>query len=254
MFPSIDQLYDLRKDPSKKFAIKKLLNGLYGKLAQVNDRWELVDDPLEATLIERGHMLRGLEEPGPYRDLLLASHITGGCRARLGRGMTACGTDLLMVATDSVWSCSRPVLDYGPAMGQWDCAEHDGWLGIQTGVYAYQDPICHEWKSMARGFGTRADLVSLLKLADPKAESINVVSRVPITALWALQHGEPINRIADWPRDLMLDGDEKRFWDRPATAGGLLKGLTSSLPPLYNEPNLNRRAEHDTSEKGRIRC
>ena len=113
-FGWVEQLYETRRQLGKStrgYPLKLGINGLYGKLAQ---------------------RLGG----APFRDLVAAGLITAYCRAQLIRAYALAPHEIVMMATDSIFSRVPLPLDIGPRLGQWELKERPtGLFVVQPGVY-----------------------------------------------------------------------------------------------------------------------
>lgn len=130
-FAWVKSLYDYRKTLSKMqgYPIKLGINALYGKLAQRN--------PVE----------------GPWTNYVWAGMITSITRARLLEAINGHEDDIIMCATDGIYSLRRlPNLRVSSELGDWEFSEyHDGLFIAQPGVYWSPD----ERKVKTRGISQR---------------------------------------------------------------------------------------------------
>lgn len=214
LFPKIPEFYALRKNSIElNIAIKLLLNGLYGKTAQINKRWVLVEDILGADVIENGYYLHKEESPGWYQNFAIASHITGGARMQLYTELRKSKNpeNIVLVATDSIYTCENNSLDIkcSDDLGDWDQENYDEMLAIGCGVYWLRNG--EKTKSKVRGFRTKYDLQNSLQSSRNKYK-IKIESQLPLSMLWALKNDSPINKIATFPREMDLNFDKKRVW------------------------------------------
>lgn len=115
-FNWVRELYETRQRIGKAtrgYPIKLGINGLYGKLAQ-------------------------RQGAAPFRDHIAAGLITAIVRSWLLRAAASGNpADILMIATDAVYSRSRLLdLDIGPQLGQWEETERPtGIFIVQPGIY-----------------------------------------------------------------------------------------------------------------------
>lgn len=237
MFPRIPELYKLRKSStSLDVALKWLLNGLYGKTAQNDRTWVMVDELLDADMIERGYYLALDEKAGWHQDYPYASAITGGARMQLLEAMLIRPYDVVHVATDSVWSREKLDLDIGGALGQWGAVDIDAIMTIMCGVYWYHytDPDTGEGKAKSRfrGFSAGTDLRELIISVASDTTHVGVDCNLPLSMLWSLRTRTPINKIGTWMRELDLNGDNKRIWPNPVQVRDLLYTNQYSWPHL----------------------
>lgn len=109
----------LRLGKTVKGKVLKLgLNSLYGKMAQSIGAASYAN-PIWAGLITA--MTRAA----------LLNAVCGSLTCELG----FCGTDVLMLATDGIFTMTPRRLPLGTELGEWEAAEHDGIFLIQPGLY-----------------------------------------------------------------------------------------------------------------------
>lgn len=113
-FAGIEEIYNLRKKigkSTKGYALKLGLNSIYGKLCQS------VGKPT-------------------YANAIYGSLITAHCRAALIRASLQCDPDnLVMMATDGLFTTQPLTLDFGANIGQWEQKQHSEMFIVQPGVY-----------------------------------------------------------------------------------------------------------------------
>lgn len=113
-FADVQRMFDERNRVGRKtgagLTLKLAINSIYGKLAQ------------------------SIGQPR-FRSLLWAGMITSGTRAMLLNVLRRYDGDILAVATDGVYSTSKPELDYGESLGQWEASEYDRITLVRPGIY-----------------------------------------------------------------------------------------------------------------------
>jgi hypothetical protein len=113
-FDWIKPLYEARIRMGKSTAgkpIKLGMNSLYGKLAQ------RVGNPR-------------------YGNFIWAGLITAHTRAALNEAIATAPADIVMIATDGIYSLSPLPLPVGPGLGQWETKQHQaGLFLLQPGLY-----------------------------------------------------------------------------------------------------------------------
>jgi hypothetical protein len=112
-FDWVEPLYDYRKSIGKKtegYPIKLGINSLYGKLAQ------RVGQP-------------------KWGNFIWAGLITAYTRAMLIDAVALSPNDIVMLATDGVYSRKPLDLQLGDKLGQWEAAEHARMFVVQPGLY-----------------------------------------------------------------------------------------------------------------------
>lgn len=113
LFDWVEPLYDYRKSIGSQgpgYPIKLGINSLYGKLAQ-----------------RRGH--------GVYCNMIWAGLITARTRALLNQAIALDPNNIVMIATDAVYSRRPLALPIGERLGQWECSELPGLFVVQPGLY-----------------------------------------------------------------------------------------------------------------------
>lgn len=112
-FDWIEPLYDYRKSIGSQgagYPIKLGINSLYGKLAQ-----------------RRGH--------GVYVNMIWAGLITAYTRSTLNQAIKLAPDNVLMLATDAIYTTKPLPLDIGPRLGQWEESKLPGLFIVQPGLY-----------------------------------------------------------------------------------------------------------------------
>ncbi|HEV7453949.1 MAG TPA: DNA polymerase [Candidatus Saccharimonadales bacterium] len=138
-FDFLPRLYEQRKQwkaegIGAEKVIKLAINSLYGKTAQ-----------------QAGGERTG--GPPRYHQLEWAGYITSYTRAMLYRAMLPALKDrnIIMCATDGIYSLQPLALPLGDQLGQWEYKQHDGITVVQSGVYwTYQNG--KEPAAFCRGF------------------------------------------------------------------------------------------------------
>lgn len=112
-FDWVEPLYDYRQSIGSQgpgYPIKLAINSLYGKLAQ-----------------RKGN--------GVYHNMIWAGLITALTRAKLMDAIALAPDDIIMVATDAVYSLKELPLDTGKKLGQWEANELNHLFIVQPGLY-----------------------------------------------------------------------------------------------------------------------
>jgi hypothetical protein len=202
----IERLYLERgKDEQKKWAIKIVLNSLYGKFAE--------------TIEERFT---------PHTNFFMAAEITARTRWRLIQDINP--EDVIFYATDGVFLCRKPEgLVFGADLGQWSEAEEiRDLVVVGSGVYTYRH-LDGSVETKFRGFSSQADLYTLLdnqshivRILLQRNQKLGVTVR---TGRW-----DRFNVIHTDERELNVNFDRKRRWEKVWTAQELLHRSFESLP------------------------
>lgn len=129
-FGWVEALYNYRRTLTKiqGYPIKLGINALYGKLAQ------------------------RLPDEGPWTNYVWAGLITSMTRAKLLEAISGHETDIIMCATDGIYSLSKLPLHCSDDLGDWELSAYpDGLFIAQPGVYWSPD----EKKIKTRGISQR---------------------------------------------------------------------------------------------------
>lgn len=113
-FDWVRGLYDYRRSigsGAKGYPIKLGINSLYGQLA------------------------RRVGGGGPWSNHIWAGLITAWTRAQLMRAAAQAPHDILMLATDGIYSRVPLDLPIGEELGQWEHATHPAMFAVQPGLY-----------------------------------------------------------------------------------------------------------------------
>jgi hypothetical protein len=113
LFGWVEQQYDYRRSIGSSgpgYPIKLGINALYGKLAQ-----------------RKGN--------GKYTNMIHAGLITARTRAKLMHAIAQAPGDIVMVATDAVYSLPPLALPVGERLGEWEYQELSDLFIVQPGLY-----------------------------------------------------------------------------------------------------------------------
>jgi hypothetical protein len=229
----VEALYlERAKDPQKKWAVKILLNSLYGKMAETKRTRiplnpELIDD-FEALKL----MFIGKETYRPHTNFYMASTVTSRVRWRLYHELDP--RDVIFYATDGVFLTKEPVgLDFGDALGQWSPSEEvRDLVVVGSGVYTYKYRTKNEeWKTTTRFRGFNSSL-NLYELLDTNRHIIPIElqrnQKLGMTVM--RQAWEMFNVIHMEERNMDVNFDSKRLWEKKWTARELLQRSFQSEP------------------------
>lgn len=195
-------------DPLQKTVYKYLINSLYGKFAQSRPK------------------PRGLFSP------ICCSYITGYCRAKLLEAIKDNKKDIVMLATDGIFSKkSLPVDTSGKKiLGHWEADYHPLFFLVMAGIYSYNTRENSVMESKSRGFGLttynnetgKKDKFDFLD-ATIHFENGNFIFKILTLRPLSIKHSliqnnvNPtlIGRMQVFPKEINLNGDKKRVWIRP---------------------------------------
>lgn len=168
------------QDRAAQIVLKLGLNSLYGKLCQ----------QLGAEVSEDGSLIKG----PPYFQLEYAGFITSFTRAKLFREALPILNDVILFATDAIFSRQRWEVDKGRQLGQWDEVAHDGMGIVQPGVYIYWNG--DKQTAMTRGYEKEgaAEEYKYIRQAwreqksvfiiEPRSQMITMKQALKSPALW----------------------------------------------------------------------
>jgi hypothetical protein len=237
-FQSVKDLYKQRQlNPEQSYAIKIVLNAVYGKTAQ------LLKQRLPSTFANNdtqwidGQAFHHKKTTKRFTNFVYASEITSRIRMKLIEDIPA--DKVISYATDGVFT-TEPIagLDVGDGLGQWSEGEEvTNLIVIGSGVYQYTDSK-GDTVTKFRGFalrnakGERVDLKTLLKGAGRKYSiPVQVVRNTSLRQ--AIARPRDLNVLKTIKRTMDLNFDTKRYWEGRRRASDLLKRNFESLPLVY---------------------
>lgn len=246
-FPGIEDYFQMRMrakaegDEDTALALKLLLNGLYGKMAEHREQYyrSRIVTPTALPWAERG---RVFAEDGVYirrrkttrsTNYIYASAITSIVRARLFRDAPPEGVIAYM--TDGVFL--NPKMFHGKigaALGDWNLeGERLSVCVLASGVYGIKRKG-EEWETRWRGFSRAGNLMGILRAADEDATSVGlpVLRAISFSQLarGSIEDVKQANILRTEERICRLDADCKRVWKGERTAGILRRRGVASLP------------------------
>lgn len=224
-------------DDQKKWAVKIILNSLFGKFAETIEYKlpgcaleELQDLELLNLAFERRERFTN------HTNFFYAGDVTARTRWRLIEDLKP--ADVISYATDGVFLKRLPSgLDFGPRLGQWSPPERvRDLVVVGSGVYTYKHKTEDGWKPQTRfrGFAANLDLYSLLDRR-AKAVAIPLQRNQPLGASVVTGRWDLFNIIRTEERTLNVNFDRKRRWEREWTARELLARSFESSPWLMIE-------------------
>jgi hypothetical protein len=236
----VEELYlERQKDAQKKWAIKIVLNSLYGKFAETREH----ATPLELDKLEDLEQLKLVydrkERFTNHTNFFMASEITARTRWRLLKELDP--RKVIFYATDGVFLTEKPIgLDYGNELGQWSEPETmRDLVVVGSGVYCYRywNDDHKQWENTTRFRGFQSDL-DLYTLLDRRRHKIPIklqrnqkLGQTVITQRWDL-----FNVIQLQERELDVNFDRKRCWEKAWLGRDLLKRSFHSEPwQLFDE-------------------
>jgi hypothetical protein len=159
------------------YGYKKLINAIYGQLAQ-RAGWD-----------------RNKRKPPKSHQLEWAGFMTSACRAAVYKAAIACGDNLISINTDSVQALCPldDIVPTGKALGEWGTEEYASGLFWQAGIYSLQSDMGYDaeldygWnKARTRGISKGQYSTDQLREAIHTGKPIMLVRKMFITYSLAL--------------------------------------------------------------------
>lgn len=204
----IQDMYKTRmkqKNAGQKYVYKVIINSIYGKTAQAKPT------------------PKGLFSP------ILCASITGHCRAKLLDVAKDNKNDIVMFATDGIFSKKKLNLDIGNELGQFDFEFHPKFILLMAGIYSYNTVLKPDLTPKSRGFSLKTFFTEngekksrqfdfneygiIEKDGNYYYEIVNI--RPLSIAKSLIEHAhEPkeIGKMIDVVKKIDLNGDKKRIW------------------------------------------
>lgn len=231
-FKELANLYlERQRHPEQSWALKVIMNALYGKVAQRIKKWVRsphVDRDAEAW---RGEFWTRREQWTKRTNFVYASAITSQIRKRLYLEIPP--ADCIFYATDGVMTTKPIPINSGSGIGEWSVGEpvYDLCV-VGSGVYTYRE-ASGTVRTKVRGFEVGLDLYELL---DRKRRILTLTVKRNWTLAQVIRQHKYLNfnQLVDVPRYLDVCFDRKRIWDVPIRMGrDLLKRNYDSKPWTY---------------------
>lgn len=195
---------------------KKLNNGFYGKMVQL-------------TALPSGQL-----RAGPGWNPIYGAHVTAKVRVRMAEAQELLGRSCFAVHTDSVLT-SKPLPRSwrSEGLGGWKMKKSGEGVVVACGVYEIAGKSANRGYDMKPGFSW----VRELRKAGNRLV-IPLTEHRPLSWVGSVQtgHVDRINEFMDFPKELNLNSDVKRFWPGPVTARALLRGVQDSIPRMVFTP------------------
>jgi hypothetical protein len=231
----IERLFAERaKDSQKKWAVKIILNSLYGKFAETIDyRLPACDWADLADLTKLNLAFENRERFTDHTNFFMAGEVTARTRWRLLEDLKP--ADVISYATDGVFLRRLPVgLDFGEQLGQWSPPEQvRDLVVVGSGVYCYRalNPKTGQWEAQNRfrGFASGLDLYTILDRRTHDVP-IELQRNQKLGATLVSGRWDRFNVIAKESRVLNVNFDRKRRWESRWTARQLLARSFESKP------------------------
>jgi len=228
-FAALAEMYrERQRQPAQTWALKIIMNALYGKVAERIGKWFpsiFVNRDTEAW---RGNFWTRREQWTKRTNFVYASAITAGIRNRMYGEIPP--DDCIFYATDGVMLL-RPAesIRQGPGLGEWSAPEVvTDLVVVGSGVYTYKDAQGKTHTKM-RGFEVGLNLYELL---DRKRRILTLTVRRNWTLAQSIRQRkyQMFNELVDVPRYLDVCFDHKRIWEKDRTGRDLLNRSFESRP------------------------
>jgi hypothetical protein len=232
MLPELRAMYRERKaNPENAWALKIVMNSLYGKFAQTTKRLHPSHIAGPGIEIVGDEFFRQEEHFERYTNFVIASAITAKIRRRIYEQLPA--EDIIFIATDGVMLRRPTIADryQGQKMGQWSPVERvRDLVVVGSGMYTYEKGGKRTTKM--RGFDVDIDLLACL---DTPRRTVRLDVRRNVTLAHAViqKRKRDFNELLEVPRELDLNFDRKRQWNGPRSGRMLLTAQMQSLPWRY---------------------
>jgi DNA polymerase family B len=235
----IPRLFRERKrNPGISQAVKLVLNSIYGKLAQVDERYGNSEVVGGGMRMLPGTFLRKYQTYSATTNFFVAAYVTALCRLRVWEVLHAQPGAAVMAATDAVMLTKPLGFPTGENLGEWSLqAARAKAVVVGTGIYSsYYDG---EWHDKMRGHRLKEPLRDVLRTDRTK---VAVKSQIAYTLGDYFTKGADLNVIAEVPRTLDINFDEKRIWPGDWKRGrDVLRGAQTSRPPLLLDADAQGR-------------
>jgi hypothetical protein len=237
-FQEIADLYQKRKaDPRVDYALKIVMNSVYGKLAQVIESWirtnrvDVNSEIFDERVWRRKRTWKG------HTSFVYASEITARTRIKLLEDIPP--EVVICYATDGVFATEPVKLSTGNGLGEWsEVEEVRDLIVVGSGVYSYREaPFNTKGRTIVkfRGFNPEMNLSGMLQKAGRRHfVSLNVLRNTSLKlAAKGKQWVDRMNVLEEHKRYLDVNFDRKRKWEKKWNARELTKKQFKSNPLIY---------------------
>src|SRR4029077_16115383 len=233
-FSAIEELYRKRKtDPRIDYAFKIVMNSVYGKLAQVLEHLYPTNVVDYRTEFFDERIWRKRIEWKEHTSFVYAAEITAQIRMKLLRDIPP--EDVILYATDGVFTTKPVKLTSGKGLGEWSEPEEvHNLCVVGSGVYQYEDKDGEETIRF-RGFSPDIALATKLYAAGNRhAIRIDVTRNTSLKLAARLpERRNRMNVLEEEQRLLDVNFDRKRNWEKRWTARELTSRSFDSKPWVY---------------------
>lgn len=213
---TVHELYKMKdyyknRDIGLYHVSKRMLNGFYGKFLQLTDK-------------------KGILKAGAGWNPIYGAVITANTRIKMCELQNLYPDQCIAIHTDSIITTKKlPDTTLSKALGGLTLDIEGAGLMLMCGMYDIADKCAY------RGVGFRAKnwnevLTNNKDRMIIKFDQLRVISWRQAAA-WGKQ--DKTNLFEEYPKDIDLNADIKRIWEKKLKAGDLLTGLYDSTPKVF---------------------
>lgn len=235
-FQEVGELYERRRaDPRVGYALKIIMNALYGKFAQVHTTNVKAYRISHRTGTVQNSFYRSVTEMKEYTSFVYASEITAQIRMKLLEDIDP--SVVISYATDGVFTTEPVKIPQGPGLGQWsEVEEVSDLIVVGSGIYEYKDEENNKTVKF-RGFNADLDLFDMLQKAGNRHTVSNRVTRNSSLKMSAMRkEHDSLNVLREVRRTLNVNFDSKRVWSKRWSARELTEQQFTSKPKIFLDP------------------
>lgn len=178
--------------------LKLAMNSFYGKIGQ---------KPTESS-----------NSQPPYRELLWSGFITAHCRAKLLHAAFSAKNgpdDIILLATDGIYSLSPLKLEVGGELGQWEYKQHKEGVFFLSGVYVVEENDKMSLKT--RGYSDKFDWRACWEYMKTKVDEDDAFETVekrflPVRQALNMKDKSKMCSFVDSKREINWDKNDKRIF------------------------------------------
>jgi hypothetical protein len=225
----IEGFYFNKPDNEDKTEFNELIEGMYKtRMAQTNAGQKYVYKVIINSIY--GKTAQSKPEPKGLFNPILCASITGLCRSMLLDVAKDNKNDIVMFATDGIFSKKPLPCKIGEQLGEYDYEKHPKFILLMAGIYSYNTEKNPELTPKSRGFslrtfktnqnGEKKSLQFDFNEYDIKEEEGNYFYEItnirPLSiAKSVIEHKyspDSIGKMIDVKKKIDLNGDNKRIW------------------------------------------
>jgi len=205
------------KDEMMYEAVKKVLNGFYGKNIQ-----------------------RSGGKVGNCFNPIYAALITASCRNQIWNAVKDHQKEVIGIQTDSCMMISPIDLEVSDELGGWELKEYNEGIFLLSGIYEMSG---EKKKTKIRGYDTKMELKDLL-LKYPNSDRIEIGKEKPLhlsqAVGWKRYEASQTNMFIDDIKTISCNHDDKRVWtDECENWGEFCNEYFDSTPITKHYPTIS---------------